>query len=108
MTELTYKVSPLGGLKKDLPSQLLQRHFSPNLNAVWAYNGQLRRMPGMVKFASQLDTGSVQGMYQFELDNGSDIILGATITKVYKIEETGKQYVTVGAGNERITVGPDD
>jgi hypothetical protein len=107
MRTLSYKTPPLGGLKKDLPSQLLERHFSPDLNAVWVHNGKVERMPGMMKFASQLDNGSVQGIFQFELDNGSDAILGVTRTKVYKIESTGKQYVTVGTG-DRITVGPDD
>jgi hypothetical protein len=107
MPTLRYSTPPLGGLKKDLPSQLLQRHFSPDLNAVWIHNGQVQRMPGMKKFASQLDAGSVQGLYQFDMDNGSDIILGATTTKVYKIDATGKQYVTVNTG-DRITVGPND
>jgi hypothetical protein len=107
MSTLKYNTPPLGGLKKDLPSQLLQRHFSPDLNGMWVYNGRVQRMPGMLKFASQMDTGSVQGLFQFELDNGSDVILGATNTKVYKIETTGKQYVTVNTG-DRITVGPDD
>jgi hypothetical protein len=107
LANLKYGTPPLGGLKKDLPSQLLARHFSPDLNAVWVHNGQVQRMPGMQKFATQLDTGSVQGIYQFEMDDGSDIVLGATKTKVYKIDATGLQYVTVNTG-DRITVGPDD
>ena len=107
MPTLRYTTPPLGGLKKDLPSQLLDRHFSPDLHAMWIHNGVVQRMPGMIKFASQLDSGSIQGLFQFELDNGSDTILGATTTKVYKISATGAQYVTVNTG-DRITVGPDD
>lgn len=107
MATLRYEIPPLGGLKKDLPSQLLQRHFSPDLNAVWHVNGKIRRMPGLTKFAGQVDSSSVQGIFQFEMDNGEDVILAATQDKVYKIDATGKQYVTVNDG-DRITVGPDD
>jgi hypothetical protein len=107
MSSLNYKTPPLGGLKKDLPSQLLQRHYSPDLNAVWHLNGKIRRMPGLAKFASILDSGGVQGIHQFELDNDQDPIVAATRTTVYKIESTGQQFVTVDTG-DRITVGPDD
>ena len=107
MAILKYDTPPLGGLKKDLPSQLLQRHFSPDLNAVWHTNGIIRRMPGLERFAGQVDESGVQGIFQFEMDSGEDVILASTQEKVYKIEATGKQYVTVGTG-DRITVGPDD
>lgn len=107
MPTLDYKTPPLGGLKKDLPSQLLQRHYSPDLNAMWHLKGKIRRMPGLTKFASIMDSSGVQGIFQFELDNGQDAIVASTRTTVYKISETGVQYVTVNDG-DRITVGPDD
>ena len=86
MPELNYDIPPLGGLKRDLPSQLLERHYSPSLNAVWPFNGRIRRMPGKKQLSSvALDTsGGVQGMYMLELDDGSAAFVACSREKAYQ------------------------
>jgi len=80
-----YKVPPLGGLKQDLPSHLLDRHFSPSLNGMWPIKGKIRRIPGKNRLVdTALDaSGGVMGIYQWNLDNGTSYLVAVTQDKTY-------------------------
>lgn len=80
-----YEVPPLGGLKKDLPSHLVPRHFAPSANGLWSINGKIRRIPGKKRLVdTALDSsGGVMGLYQWDLDNGTSYFVAITQDKTF-------------------------
>jgi hypothetical protein len=85
MSILRYPTPPYGGLKKDLPSQLLDRQYTPSANGVWFSDGKLRRIPGKLRLVdAALDaSGGVMGLFQWTKDNGTSTLVAVTQDRTY-------------------------
>lgn len=92
---------PLGGLKQDLPPQLLQRHFSPSLSGVWPVDGRIRRIPGKQKHSTtQLAGGAVMCLRQFYKEDSNSWLVGISQDKAYKYNTGTKAYDSIQDGTD--------
>jgi hypothetical protein len=105
---LQYPIPPLGGLKTDLPSHLLDRHFSPSLNGVWFMNGKIRRIPGKLRLVDDaLDSsGGVMGLYHWVRDSGNAILFAVTQDRAYYY--TGTVFTEIQPADGDFTGGSAD
>jgi hypothetical protein len=92
---------PLGGLKQNLPPQLLQRHFSPDLSGLWPKDGRIRRIPGKQKFsATQLAGGAVKLLKQFWKENSDNYLVGISQDKAYKYNTATSAFDSIQDGTD--------
>lgn len=92
---------PLGGLKKDIPEQLLGSQYSKDLDSVWPINGKLRRMPGRVKLVSNpLDSTACVGIGNFTKDDGTNKLVACSQEKAYEYNAGSGAFDSIHSGSD--------
>ena len=100
MSSVDY-IPPLGGLKQDLPAQLLPRHFTPDASGVWPVDGRIRRIFGKQKFSTtQLAGGAVMLLQQFWKEDSSNALVAVSQDKAYKYNSSTGAFDSIQDGTD--------
>lgn len=101
MANLNYSIPPLGGLKQNLPPQLVQRHMAVELSGLWPKNGQIRRIPGKQKHsATQLAGGAVMAFATLALESGTKKLVAISQDKAYTYNTSTQAYDAIQDGTD--------
>jgi len=80
-----YPIPPVGGLNRAYPAHFLQRHETPDCDAVWSRLGQLQRIPGKEKFClSTVSSGSILKISTFLRETGDKDLVVIGLDRTYK------------------------